>query len=100
MKYRVTGRLLDVKDKAKHLEVLSGLKLKSSLLELKVDEAGEQVLDVDFVFDSEADAKAYWSEAKRLSLFKKGRVHIHRCTHMEYGESENRPCVLEEVIEG
>jgi len=97
--YRVQGDFtVDTKEESDTLKVdLAALSKitapeKLEVIQEKDKDNKERVVN-DIVFKDEQEARDYYKQLIKQN--KNARVSLHRCTHIEYGESVNLPCVLE-----
>jgi hypothetical protein len=65
---------------------------KLDVLGEKSDRKNVETLSVDIVFKDPQEAQDYYNELVKQN--KNARVDIHLCTQIEYGDAENKPCVL------
>lgn len=97
MKLRVMGEILEPNNPVDFENLLTGKTFKQKKIAQSKKSDGIVVLNLDVVLKDDVDTDKFFKDCKTKVI--KGKFHIHQCFHKEFGEPEDRPCViLEEVI--
>ncbi len=97
MKLRVMGTVYATRNPVDFENLLVDKPTRTKVIKEGKDDNGRDLLRIDVVAVDNAHAQGFYNQAK--AIMTEGKMHIHECLHKEYGEPEDRPCVILEEVE-